>query len=792
MSSRERRRKGGDKGPSGQPSPRKLEDLPFDAGPEDMLVPIADEERFATGALVTDLYDAGQAERGEDEGAGLRSHVLADSAAWDLAGFDDGERADSRVVLLESVDEVPEEPREEEPDRTAAYDPPPDLFAQVPDPELSPLSTPSIHEKRTAHLDANEVRAAIERALRPPEPVPILDEPAPEPEPVPEPVPEPEPDPVEVASKPSDPKVRRPKGPIHRPIERNEAPEPSRQPERTRNREPAAPASRRAPQRADHRFTEPPAPVIVDSAENELTGIYDPPALVPELPRGKLTILQGEGQGKVYFINRNRTALGRGIDNDIVLLDISVSRKHLRIDRHATGFRVVDTASGNGSHLNGKRVKDNELFDGDRIELGSTTLEFQAVGAPRARPREAVATDPGHVLTPAAPSRQPKSRLPWSWVALWAGTTFIVVVLVMVVARFIISGRDHDVAADGARAQMAAAEGFMKSREWLRADEAVQIARGLSPGLGLPFEQQQSRIGRERDAQRRLDEARRKRGRSPNAEVEALLAGIWDDSVYYRDAKDLMDALGGPTPPPVPATEAPLEVSHTTRVPRAPDPAPPRSRTQVASGRPASPVEGRTAAPAEDRRGRAVFSEALNLYKQERFGDAQAAFDKLASQSPNSKTGQDAKAKGKLVSEFATHWAQAERSAKARRVREATEALQKAGATDRKLGDHFRERIEQMQAEQSHLLAVQAFNRQAYDEAIEANARVLALSPGHALASRLQDKLRRIAPTVLRLAQQARTEGDTQRARRLAQAVLKLSGENDTTGRQAKKLLDEL
>lgn len=73
--------------------------------------------------------------------------------------------------------------------------------------------------------------------------------------------------------------------------------------------------------------------------------------------------------------------LGREADNDITLPDKSVHRYHAAIHRSAeTGFLITDlsSAKGNGVLVNGKRVGERWLKDGDRITLGRAELTFHA------------------------------------------------------------------------------------------------------------------------------------------------------------------------------------------------------------------------------------------------------------------------------------------------------------------------------------------------------------------------------------------------------------------------------
>ena len=86
--------------------------------------------------------------------------------------------------------------------------------------------------------------------------------------------------------------------------------------------------------------------------------------------RGKLSTIKGEQAGDSWFLNRSHTTLGRALDNDIVLLDIAASRKHAQVIRGEQGFSLLDLRSANGVFLNGRRVTEEELYDGDEIEIG--------------------------------------------------------------------------------------------------------------------------------------------------------------------------------------------------------------------------------------------------------------------------------------------------------------------------------------------------------------------------------------------------------------------------------------
>ncbi|MBM3275107.1 MAG: hypothetical protein FJZ00_08130, partial [Candidatus Sericytochromatia bacterium] len=212
----------------------------------------------------------------------------------------------------------------------------------------------------------------------------------------------------------------------------------------------------------------------------------------------------------------------------------------------------------------------------------------------------------------------------------------------------------------------------------------------------------------------------------------------------------------------------------------------------TSSARPNSAGAAAQAGSGDEARARKDVTDAVRLFQAERFDEAAAALEKASRRAPGSKTGKDAASKARLVREFAEHWGAAQKALRSRRAREASDALSRAQSTDRRLGGYFRDRIDTQLAEQLYVVAIQAYNRQAYDEAIQVNARVLELQPGHALGTRLQTKMRSSAAAVARQAQRALDNGDKEGARRLAQAALRLVGESEPAGRAARKVLDNL
>ncbi len=82
-----------------------------------------------------------------------------------------------------------------------------------------------------------------------------------------------------------------------------------------------------------------------------------------------------------HVIARGTVCIGRspGSGNDIVIdSDGQISKRHARIELDSDGrFTIYDLSSTNGTKVNGRRVENRTLHDGDEIQIGSTRLTFQ-------------------------------------------------------------------------------------------------------------------------------------------------------------------------------------------------------------------------------------------------------------------------------------------------------------------------------------------------------------------------------------------------------------------------------
>jgi len=80
----------------------------------------------------------------------------------------------------------------------------------------------------------------------------------------------------------------------------------------------------------------------------------------------------------VYPLKVGLNTIGRAPDNDIILQDCYVSRRHCAVVVHmGRGCEVHDTASKNGTYINGRKIAGpSRLATGDEIRMCDRQLVF--------------------------------------------------------------------------------------------------------------------------------------------------------------------------------------------------------------------------------------------------------------------------------------------------------------------------------------------------------------------------------------------------------------------------------
>ena len=71
------------------------------------------------------------------------------------------------------------------------------------------------------------------------------------------------------------------------------------------------------------------------------------------------------------------TRIGRGVSADVHLDHPTVSRRHALVVRRDDTLVLLDDRSMNGTWLNGERISEVVLSDGERSQLGAVELRFR-------------------------------------------------------------------------------------------------------------------------------------------------------------------------------------------------------------------------------------------------------------------------------------------------------------------------------------------------------------------------------------------------------------------------------
>jgi len=120
------------------------------------------------------------------------------------------------------------------------------------------------------------------------------------------------------------------------------------------------------------------APPPMPAPPSRDVDVEDRTFIVPEA----LLLSEADNGQAVNFRLTALTYIGRSEDNQLRLLDPGVSRRHVLVMATPGGYTIRDLGSQNGTYVNGNRVDESPLTDGDRITIGEINLVFR--GAPAA------------------------------------------------------------------------------------------------------------------------------------------------------------------------------------------------------------------------------------------------------------------------------------------------------------------------------------------------------------------------------------------------------------------------
>jgi pSer/pThr/pTyr-binding forkhead associated (FHA) protein len=119
-----------------------------------------------------------------------------------------------------------------------------------------------------------------------------------------------------------------------------------------------------------------------------------------------------ETQIDEFNLEKSTITIGRSQENDIVIDNIAVSRRHAQLElKEEKGYVLRDLGSSNGTFLNGVQIdaNDHELHDGDVLTIAKFELQVKGLTlAPKAAPKIPGRSDvDGTLIYEAPPRRKP-------------------------------------------------------------------------------------------------------------------------------------------------------------------------------------------------------------------------------------------------------------------------------------------------------------------------------------------------------------------------------------------------
>ena len=94
---------------------------------------------------------------------------------------------------------------------------------------------------------------------------------------------------------------------------------------------------------------------------------------------GRYLEVQGAGRTLLIPVGTDVIHIGRGLSADLRLDESSVSRRHAILVPRVSGARILDDRSSNGTFVNGRRVQQADLSDGDVIVVGRVVLRYLVI-----------------------------------------------------------------------------------------------------------------------------------------------------------------------------------------------------------------------------------------------------------------------------------------------------------------------------------------------------------------------------------------------------------------------------
>ena len=102
-----------------------------------------------------------------------------------------------------------------------------------------------------------------------------------------------------------------------------------------------------------------------------------PAAAVETTPRVRRYLIGVDLVGQVHEVTRHRVNIGRTHENDLRIVDPTVSRLHAMLTLRGGEAMLVDANSRNGVFVNGIQVRYAKLEDGDLVTFGTVRYRYR-------------------------------------------------------------------------------------------------------------------------------------------------------------------------------------------------------------------------------------------------------------------------------------------------------------------------------------------------------------------------------------------------------------------------------
>lgn len=96
-------------------------------------------------------------------------------------------------------------------------------------------------------------------------------------------------------------------------------------------------------------------------------------------PHGLLVATRGPNSGSEFSLDHVITTIGRHPDSDIFLDDVTVSRRHVEVERSGSSHVVRDVGSLNGTYVNRTLIDAAvPIENGDEVQVGRFKLVYMS------------------------------------------------------------------------------------------------------------------------------------------------------------------------------------------------------------------------------------------------------------------------------------------------------------------------------------------------------------------------------------------------------------------------------